>query len=51
MGDFKKWREINGEDSTPLLDATAAQKTLEPAIKNLADDIFGSGTYDKIQSI
>ena len=48
---FKKWREINGEDSTPLLDATAAQKTLEPAIKNLADDIFGSGTYDKIQSI
>ncbi len=51
ISNFKKWREINGEDSTPLLDATAAQKTLEPAIKNLADDIFGSGTYDKIQSI
>ena len=51
ISNFKKWREINGEDSTPLLDATAAQKTLEPAIKNLADDIFGSGTYDRIQSI
>ena len=51
ISNFKKWREINGEDSTPLLDSTAAQKTLEPAIKNLADDIFGSGTYDKIQSI
>ena len=51
ISNFKKWREINGEDSTPLLDATAAQKTLEPAIKNLANDIFGSGTYDRIQSI
>jgi len=34
-----------------MLDASAAQKTLEPAIKALADDIFGAGTYDKIQSI
>ncbi len=48
---FAQWREFNGEDSTPLLDATAAQATLEPAIKALADDIFGEGTYDKIQAI
>ncbi len=48
---FAKWREFNGEDSTPLLDATAAQATLKPAIKALSDDIFGEGTYDKIQSI
>jgi TRAP-type C4-dicarboxylate transport system substrate-binding protein len=48
---FAQWREFNGEDSTPLLDATAAQATLEPAIKALSDDIFGEGTYDKIQSI
>ncbi|MDJ0629711.1 MAG: TRAP transporter substrate-binding protein [Rhodobacter sp.] len=48
---FRQWREFNGEDSTPLLDATAAQATLEPAIKALADDIFGEGTYDRIQAI
>lgn len=47
---FSKWREFNGEDSTPLLDASQAQVTLEPAIKALADDIFGAGTYDRIQS-
>ena len=51
ISNFKKWRELNGEDSTPLLDASAAQKTLAPAIKGLADDIFGAGTYDRIQSI
>ena len=48
---FSQWREINGEDSTPLLDATAAQATLAPAIKALADDIFGEGTYDKVQAL
>ncbi|MFY0691743.1 MAG: TRAP transporter substrate-binding protein [Paracoccaceae bacterium] len=48
---FKKWREFNGEDSTPLLDASAAQATLAPAIKALSDDIFGEGTYDRIQAI
>jgi len=42
---------LNGADTTPMLDASAAQRTLEPAIKKLADDIFGAGTYDKIQSI
>ncbi len=47
---FSKWREFNGEDSTPLLDASQAQVTLEPAIKALADDIFGAGTYSRIQS-
>jgi TRAP-type C4-dicarboxylate transport system substrate-binding protein len=48
---FAKWRELKGEDSTPLLDASAAQKTLEPAIRGLTDDIFGDGTYNRIQSI
>lgn len=51
IGYFQEWRDINGEDSTPMLDATAAQATLEPAIKALADDIFGDGTYDRIQAI
>ncbi len=51
VANFKQWRDLNGEDSTPLLDASAAQKTLAPAIKSLADDIFGAGTYDRIQSI
>ncbi len=48
---FKQWRDFNGEDTTPLLDATAAQATLEPAIKVLADDIFGEGAYERIQAI
>ncbi len=48
---FAEWRSLNGEDTTPLLDATAAQATLEPAIRALSDDIFGEGTYDLIQSI
>lgn len=47
---FQKWREINGEDSTPTLDATAAQAALKPAIAKLTDDIFGAGMYDKIQA-
>ena len=51
VSNFAKWRELNGEDSTPLLDASQAQMTLEPAIKALADDIFGEGTYDRVQSI
>ncbi len=48
---FKLWREFNGEDSAPLLDATAAQKALEPAIAKLTNEIFGDGMYDKIQSV
>ncbi len=51
IANFQQWREFNGEDSTPLLDASQAQRTLEPAIKALADEIFGEGTYDRIQSI
>ena len=51
IANFQQWREFNGEDSTPLLDASQAQRTLEPAIKALADEIFGDGTYDRIQSI
>lgn len=51
IANFEQWREFNGEDSTPLLDATEAQKTLEPAIRALADDIFGEGTYDRVQAI
>ncbi|WP_299625603.1 TRAP transporter substrate-binding protein [Pelagibius sp.] len=51
IANFRQWREFNGEDTTPLLDASAAQKTLEPAIKALADDIFGAGAYDKIQAL
>lgn len=47
---FAEWRSINGEDTTPLLDATAAQSTLEPAIRALTDDIFGAGTYDQVQA-
>ena len=47
---FNKWREFNGEDTTPTLDATAAQEALKPAIAKLTDDIFGAGTYDKIQA-
>lgn len=48
---FAKWREFNGEDSTPMLDATAAQASLEPAIAKLTNDIFGAGMYDKIQAV
>lgn len=51
IANFDQWREYNGEDSTPMLDATQAQATLEPAIKALADDIFGEGTYDRVQAI
>ena len=51
VANFKQWREFNGEDTTPLLDASAAQKTLEPAIKALADDIFGAGAHDRIQAL
>lgn len=48
---FAKWREFNGEDSAPLLDASAAQKSLEPAIAKLTNDIFGDGMYEKIQAV
>lgn len=48
---FAQWREFNGEDSTPMLDATAAQAALEPAIAKLTNDIFGEGMYTKIQAL
>lgn len=48
---FEQWRAFNGEDSTPTLDATAAQEVLKPAIKALADDIFGEGTYEQVQAV
>ena len=48
---YKKWREFNGADSTPTLDAAAAQAVLKPAISKLADEIFGAGTYDKVQAV
>ena len=49
--DFKKWEEFNGPGTVLTLDATAAQKLLEPAVAKLTDDIFGAGTYDKIQAL
>lgn len=48
---YAKWEEFNGPGTAPMLDATAAQELLAPAIAKLADEIFGAGTYAKISAI
>ncbi|MEM7021777.1 MAG: TRAP transporter substrate-binding protein [Pseudomonadota bacterium] len=49
--DFAKWEEFNGPGTVLELDATEAQELLKPAVAALTDDIFGPGTYDKIQAL
>lgn len=50
-GDFAKWEEFNGAGTAIELDPTAAQKLLEPVNAKLADEIFGAGTWDKLQAL
>jgi TRAP-type C4-dicarboxylate transport system substrate-binding protein len=45
---LKRWEELNGRGTVITLDATAAQRKMEPLNKKLADDIFGAGTWDQI---
>ncbi|RMF39566.1 MAG: TRAP transporter substrate-binding protein [Alphaproteobacteria bacterium] len=49
--DFKKWEELNGPGTVLSLDGSEAQKLLKPAVAKLADEIFGAGTYEKIQAL
>ncbi len=46
---YKKWEEINGAGTVLNLEASAAQKKMAPVNKALADEVFGAGTWDKIQ--
>ena len=46
---YKRWEEINGAGTVLNLDASAAQTKMAPVNKALADEVFGSGTWDKIQ--
>jgi TRAP-type transport system periplasmic protein len=49
--DFARWEELNGPGTVLELDATEAQELLAPAVAGLTDEIFGAGTYDKIQAL
>ena len=50
-GDYAKWEEFNGAGTAIMLDPAEAQKLLAPAISKLCDEIFGAGTYDKLQAL
>ena len=47
---YAKWEELNGKGTVLKLDASAAQKKMAPLNKELADDVFGPGTWDKIEA-
>jgi TRAP-type C4-dicarboxylate transport system substrate-binding protein len=47
---YAKWEELNGAGTVLTLDATAAQKAMAPLNKELADEIFGAGTWAKIEA-
>jgi TRAP-type transport system periplasmic protein len=47
---YKKWEELNGAGTVLELDAAAAQKKMAPLNKQLADEVFGAGTWDKIEA-
>lgn len=49
--DFEKWEEFNGAGTVLELDAAEAQELLEPAVSRLTEEIFGPGTYEKIQAV
>jgi TRAP-type C4-dicarboxylate transport system substrate-binding protein len=47
--DQKKWAEINGADSVPMLDAAELRRLTQPTAERLANEILGPGTYKQIQ--
>ena len=47
---YAKWEELNGAGTVLELDAAAAQEKMAPLNKELADDVFGPGTWAKIEA-
>ena len=47
---FAKWEEINGPGSVIDLDEGELQKEMTPVLRKLTDEIFGAGSWDRIQS-
>lgn len=47
---YDKWEELNGKGTVLTLDASAAQAKMAPLNKQLADEVFGAGTWDKIEA-
>ena len=47
---YDKWEELNGAGTVLVLDAAAAQAKMAPLNKELADDVFGPGTWAKIEA-
>lgn len=50
-GDWAKWEELNGKGTAIMLDATAAQTAMEPLNEQLANEVFGPGTWGKIKAM
>jgi TRAP-type C4-dicarboxylate transport system substrate-binding protein len=47
--DFKKWEEFNGAGSVINLDAAEQARLLRPRAEQLAEEIFGAGTWKQVQ--
>ncbi len=47
---YARWEELNGAGTVLQLDAAAAQKKMAPLNKELADEVFGPGTWAKIEA-
>lgn len=49
-GIYDEWESINGAGSVLDVDATAAIAAMEPLNKQLADEVYGAGTWDLIKN-
>lgn len=49
--DLAAWAAANGADSVIKLDASSLAEQLGPLNKRLADEVYGAGSWDMIQSI
>jgi len=47
--DFKRWEEINGAGSVVSLDPAEQARLLRPRAEQLANEIFGDGSWKQIQ--
>lgn len=47
--DWKRWEEVNGAGSTPMLDVAEQRKLTLPVAEKLANEVFGAGSWKTIQ--
>jgi len=49
--DLATWRRFNGDDSVVTIDQADITRRMAPLNKRLADEVYGAGAWDRIQSL